>query len=352
MQSPTKALAPEYYCRPDIFDQEQIHIFSQHWWLVGATHELAQAGDYIARKVGKFPVFIVRDEAGAFRGFHNTCRHRAGPIVSECRGRCPGKLLVCQYHGWSYDFQGGLKNAHSLNDLINKKDYSLYSIRVEIWNGLIFACTSAEAVGLSEWLGDIEQIAARFPATSTLSQHGILEKKGSCNWKCYGDNSCEGYHVGLVHQTLRTNTSNDRIKLGCFDNGQFVGFDVTYSASTEDSTRQGSGYWIYKFPGLLLHFSEFTFNAECVMPVKQDQIELSRWFWVDSENAALRGVRPDEIIESASTIMDEDLSICEKVYANLDAGKYQPGTLCSENEPGTIFLQKLIRQSYKEKGIR
>jgi len=342
-----KPLAPGYYCNPEVFKQEQTQIFGRHWWLIAASHELDQPGDYVGRKVGNYPVFIIRDDNGELHGFHNTCRHRAGPMVTDGHGSCPGKLLVCQYHGWSYDFRGHLKNAHSLNSAINKADYSLYPIRVATWNGLVFACADSEATELIEWLGDIPQIAARFPATDQLSPHGTIEKKGRTNWKCYADNSCEGYHVGLVHRSLGSTTNSDQIELKTFSNGRFVGFDVTYSASVEDPTRQGAGYWIYKYPGLLLHFSEFSFNAECVMPESAGEIALKRWFWINRNQAQRRGVTADSLVQSARTVIQEDLQICERVYENLAAEIYQPGVLSVADEPGTIFFQSLVREDYR-----
>ena len=47
--------------------------------------------------------------ARTLRGFHNVCRHRAGPLVTDPAGRCAN--LVCQYHGWSYDCDGALLAA-------------------------------------------------------------------------------------------------------------------------------------------------------------------------------------------------------------------------------------------------
>ena len=35
-----------------------------------------------------------------------------------------------------------------------------------------------------------------------MSFHGELVKEGRTNWKAYGDNSCEGYHVKPVHRAL------------------------------------------------------------------------------------------------------------------------------------------------------
>ena len=80
-----------------------------------------------------------------------------------------------------------------------------------------------------------------------------------------------------------------------------------------------------KFPGWLLHFSDYAFNTEVVIPLGPRRIRLVRWFWCAEELAAARGTSAGEAIESARVVMAEDLEICEAVQTNLEAGLYDTG---------------------------
>lgn len=339
------------YCDAEVFAKEQEPLFTQHWWLIGSQSELEAKGDYIATNLGRHPVFVVRDHQHRLQGFHNVCRHRAGPLITDSNGNISSNLLVCQYHGWSYDLQGRLINAHRLNTCINKAEHSLYPIRVSAWNGMVFASLGHDAPDLIEWLGEITEIAQPFPATASMVPLHTLEKSGNTNWKCYGDNSCEGYHVGLVHKALDSSMDQDAVTIHCYEKGKFVGFDVTYRASITDPSRHGKGLWIYKFPGLLLHFSENTFNAECVMPINEGKIELKRWFWSLPKEQSTLDVDASEAITSASVVMDEDLEICERVFENLSAGTYRSGILSPDDEPGTQYFQQLVREFHQANGV-
>ena len=122
-------------------------------------------------------------------------------------------------------------------------------------------------------------------------------------------------------------------------------FDVSYAPTANEPTRSGKGYWIYKFPGLLLHFAEYAFNAETVVPLFPDRIQIKRWFWVDPDQAKIRCVDADDILRSANQVIDEDLDICERVFNNLRAGVYGPGVLSNLAEPGTAYFQTLVENA-------
>ena len=63
--------------------------------------------------IAGYPLVVVVDREGELRGFHNVCRHRAGPLVDDGEGRASG--FVCRYHGWSYDTTGRLINARDFD---------------------------------------------------------------------------------------------------------------------------------------------------------------------------------------------------------------------------------------------
>jgi len=340
----TATLSHHCYHDHDVFAAECEQLFPGHWWLIGPLSELAGEGDYIALQLLKRPLVAVRDRQGILRGFYNLCRHRAGPLVTGDKGRC--RDFVCRYHGWRYACSGELLRAPGFetDGLADKRQLGLLPVRIEAWNGLIFACLDDNAPGLEAWLGDIAGIAARFDPVESLQFDGESRKSAACNWKTYGDNSCEGYHVGMVHRALGSSMQRETVVIDTCERGSFVGFDVSYTRG-EDQSRSGRGFWIYKFPGLLLHFAEYSFNAETVLPIAPDRIELKRWFWVDTEKARAGGVDPAAIKPASERVMDEDIAICERVQCNLASGVYPGGHLSKSQEPGTIFFQRLVRDA-------
>jgi len=337
-------LEHHYYHQADVFAFECEQVFKRHWWLVAPESAFAAAGDYQSFKLMQWPLLVVRDHQGELRGFYNLCRHRAGPLVDEGCGQ--RRDFVCRYHGWRYACSGELlKTPGFENDVIDDPaGMGLLPIRVASWNGMVFVCLDDSAPALDDWLGDIVAVARDYDSTTQMSYDGDTVKQAACNWKTYGDNSCEGYHVGMVHQALGSSMQRESVQIDSYENGQFVGFDVNYGDG-KDESRAGKGFWIYKFPGLLLHFAEFAFNAESVFPVDASSIRLQRWFWSHAAKAAQHGVDIASIRPNSEQVIDEDIRICERVQTNLASGAYPGGLLSPQQEPGTIYFQQLVREA-------
>ena len=338
----TETLPHHCYHDEAIYRHECESLFRRHWWLIGPEADFARPGDYLALNLLRWPLVIVRDERGTLRAFYNLCRHRAGPLVLDGSGN--RRDFVCRYHGWRYACSGELLKTpgFTAGEIGDPGELGLLPLRVDSWNGLVFVCLDETAADLPGWLGDIVDIAADYDPTAVMDFDGEARKPARCNWKTYGDNSCEGYHVGMVHQALGSSMQRESVNIETHDNGEFVGFDVTYSAGSDDS-RAGRGFWIYKFPGLLLHFAEYAFNAETVLPLAPDKIELRRWFWSQAQKSRDHGIDTASIRPNSEKVMDEDIAICELVQRNLAAGVYPGGKLSPTQEPGTVYFQQLVR---------
>lgn len=340
----TATLPHRHYHDSGTFELESERIFRRNWWLLGPDSAVADNGAYQALCLVKWPLVVIRDRQGELRGFYNLCRHRAGPLVFDGSGT--QRDFVCRYHGWRYACSGELLKTPGFDEaeVGDRADLGLLPIRVDTWNGLLFACLDAETPDLAEWLGDIVSIAARFDTTAGMHYDGEVHKPAACNWKAYGDNSCEGYHVGMVHGALGSSMERESVSIAAYENGRFVGFDVTYGAGRDES-RAGRGFWIYKFPGVLLHFSEYAFNAETVLPLSAGSIELRRWFWSNADSCREHGLDPASIRPNSEQVMDEDVHICEAVQRNLASSVYPGGRLSAKQEPGTLYFQHLVRDA-------
>ena len=102
-----RTLPAEWYTDAKLFEREQECIFTASWNYIGRVEQVAKAGDFLAGRVGKVPVVIVRDEAGTVRAYTNVCRHRGSELVLEkCGNR---RTLQCHYHAWTWGLDGTLR---------------------------------------------------------------------------------------------------------------------------------------------------------------------------------------------------------------------------------------------------
>jgi choline monooxygenase len=332
-------LPAAWYHDPAIFGRERDTIFARHWTPVARLAQLGSPGDFVTAEIAGRPIFVIRDRAGRINGFHNVCRHRAGPIVSAEAGRCD--VLRCRYHGWVYGQDGRLVKAPGFAESreFERGNFDLFPLRTATWNDLVFAALDRDGGGLESWLGDIVEAARDFPPIAAMIFRREAVVEGNANWKAYGDNSVEGYHLPFVHKSLSRSLKEDRVDIDTYENGGFVGFKVQYGALGAGG--KGRGFWIYKFPGVLLHFSEQAFNIERVVPIAPGRIRLIRWFW--ALETGPEGPDDEAEIEASIAVMHEDLGICEAVQRNLEAGVYSVGRLSPTAEKGTIFFQALVR---------
>ena len=125
--SPT--LPADWYLGPDQYEHERANIFASEWLWFASEAEVAAPCAYVAQEYAGWPLMVVRGDDGALRGFHNVCRHRAGPLVDDGAGRCAN--LVCQYHGWAYSFDGRLRSARDFGAMLDPDDFALHSIQVD-----------------------------------------------------------------------------------------------------------------------------------------------------------------------------------------------------------------------------
>ena len=337
-----ESLPAYWYYDDQVFRCEQDHIFSKNWSFVAPLADLDSPGKYVTAEIAGQGIVIVRTPSDDLRGHLNLCRHRASPVCAERTGHA--HQFTCPYHGWCYDLDGNLLQAPGFGDDLDKHEFGLVPVRVDAWNGLVFACLDPNCESLENWLGDIVDIAEGFPGVAEMEFDSMRSNLCNANWKNYSDNAAEGYHLSMIHPGLSGALVKPRTRIEPHENGKFVGFDVTYKEESGTGSHSGKGspgYWIYKFPGLLIHFSMSGFNIEKVIPMDSRSAEMQRWFWF---SPGVSGKQRNQVIEFSNQVMDEDMGICSKVQKNLEAGYYQTGMLSPQREPGTIFFQACVRE--------
>lgn len=205
------------YRDPAIFEAEMDRIFSNTWVWVAHASELPSPNSFKTAHVGRQPVIVTRDKSGAVHVLLNRCRHRA---ASVCEGKT-GKagVFVCPYHGWSYNNDGTLRavpRAEGYPADFDKSEYSLTSLRVEEYQGLIFATCKQDIEPLVDFLGSAKKWIDLFMKQGAgfgVKAAGQHRFRFPGNWKIQLENTTDAYHFPIVHKTFLTSLDEETEEL-------------------------------------------------------------------------------------------------------------------------------------------
>jgi choline monooxygenase len=329
----TATLPASWYHDPAVYACERQAIFGREWLLVGHAGELARPGAYLATTIAGWNIVVVRDATGVLRGFHNVCRHRAGPLVDNGIGQVT--TLVCRYHGWAYDLDGRLRTARDFGESsdFDPEVCSLAPVTAAHWRNLVFVNLAADARPLLEALGGLADACEPFPMEDmvhTLDVDHDLE----ANWKTYADNYLEGYHIPLVHRELNRQVDASRYSVTVGDRWCRHDAPARKRAAT-------NGRWLWRWPNLALNLYPDAMNIERFLPVGPRRTRISyRYFFRD-------GVIDEEVLRVSKTLIEEDRSICEAVQRNLESGAYTAGVLSPRHEEGVGAFQSWVREALR-----
>src|SRR6185295_14896672 len=111
-------------------------IFMSAWQVVCHTNEIRNPGDYVTFATLGERAFVIRDEAGVVRAFHNVCAHA---VVQGGAGHCEG-YLRCPYHGWTYQLDGSNRSVSAPHTFasFDTRPFGLKPLDCEIYRGFVF----------------------------------------------------------------------------------------------------------------------------------------------------------------------------------------------------------------------
>lgn len=193
-----RALPASWYRSDGLYELERRAIFSRRWILISHQLRFTKTGEWVRFEFAGFPIFIIRDRSGKINAFHNVCRHRAYPVVTEDKGTA--QILACKYHGWSYGLNGNLAKAPGYQELptFDKSANGLLPIHTHvdaagfIWVNLD-ASKEPEIPWSEDLLGaDTQERFKRFNFNDYHFDH-TWQMSGEYNWKQLGDNYNECY---------------------------------------------------------------------------------------------------------------------------------------------------------------
>ena len=193
------------YFSQELFDLECETLFKTHWQFVCHVNEAADIGAYVTFDVAGERALVIRGHDGILRAFHNLCRHRGSRIVPEARGVC-NKAMVCPYHGWAYNLDGGLRGIANRDSFppMQAEKWGLKPLEMEIWNGLVFIRFQAgPQPSVAEVLARFDdEIAPYDLANMVPTDSNSMDDLLPVNWKSVRDVDNEGYHVRQAHPGL------------------------------------------------------------------------------------------------------------------------------------------------------
>jgi anthranilate 1,2-dioxygenase large subunit len=193
---------PAVYAR----EQERIHR-GPTWNFLGLEVEVPNPGDYKATFVGETPVVLTRTKSGEVTAWVNRCAHRGAQVCRTTRGNA--SKHTCVYHQWSYDSSGALRGVPFKRGVqgragmpadFDQGSHGLQVLRIECYQGLVFATFDDDLVPLRDYLGpEMTPWIDRLLAGRELVYLGCTRQHSRSNWKLYFENVKDPYHASLLH---------------------------------------------------------------------------------------------------------------------------------------------------------
>lgn len=187
------------FCADHILQAERAALFATTPQPVAFSGELPEPGSYLAVTVQDTPVLLTRDEQGQLHAQVNACAHRGAPLAS---GYGSQRVLVCPFHGWTYNLDGSLRGRPQANSFSTApEECSLRRLCVSESGGIIVVAPG-EAVqqpAVDAALAEIsdELASFEFQRYRTLMRR---ELQVQANWKLINDLSLESYHFSNLHR--------------------------------------------------------------------------------------------------------------------------------------------------------
>jgi phenylpropionate dioxygenase-like ring-hydroxylating dioxygenase large terminal subunit len=187
------------YINPELTDIEYELLIRPSWQFACHVNQLKQPGDFATLDMMRDSIVVMRGKDGVIRAFTNACRHRGSKLLDgsgSCRAR-----ITCPYHGWSYGLDGRLAAIPSESSFpgIDKSEFGLKPVEIEILLGLVFVRVTGSGPSLAEMWGDFVEVARpyRLEEMEPVDQPWI--DTWNCNWKVAVDNNLENYHLPIGH---------------------------------------------------------------------------------------------------------------------------------------------------------
>jgi Rieske 2Fe-2S family protein len=356
----SRMLPRDAYTSPRVFAFEQERFFAGSWTCVGREGDLEGTGAQRAVRVGGAGVLLVRGTDGRVRAFPNTCRHRGHELlgVGEQTTR---RTVLCPYHAWTYDLDGGLRAAPGFRDHqdFRPAEHGLVELPLESWHGFLFVNGSGDAPPFAEHVGALDDLVAPYRPERlvALASH---EYDLACNWKVVLENYHECYHCPLLHPELcqvSPPASGDNFELdGAWVGGTMDLKDHAVTMSLDghsdgvpipglDGERLRTVAYLGLFPNLLLSLHPDYLMTHLVEPLGPALSHVVCTWYFPPEATGRPGFDPSYAVEFWDRTNRQDWAACESVQRGMASPHFQPGPLAPA-EDAVYSVVTMIARAY------
>lgn len=338
--SEARMLPVAAYTDVDVLAAESERIFANAWTCVGRTADLVTPGDYLTADLasatgGHRSVIVLRNDDGEIAAFDNVCVHRCSALVDG-----PGNAtrITCPYHAWSYRLDGQLVSAPFMNRSLeadgtpfDRNAHHLTPIRIETWQGFIYATQSSETPPLSPRLAGLTEVVARYRMEGYVPVFNRVDEWDT-NWKLLVENFMDAYHIFKVHKnsfgafgdsTAETTLypGTDDFAFHVVEDSPDAEFGVADPSNTElDGAWRHSSVLAAVFPTHVMQLQPDWLWYLDISPLGTGRVRI-RWS-VSVAPEVLAGRRvPSEYVDRVMTLLhlvnSEDLPIVEGIHRSL-----------------------------------
>jgi choline monooxygenase len=318
-----------WYIDPLFLGLERDRVFRRSWQPAGRLEQLAHTGDYASGHLTGEPYVVLRDTKGDLRAFFNVCRHHASCIV---QGQGNVKQLVCPYHGWTYDLDGGLRKAPHLGGVrdFDRRQFGLVPMDVASWGPLVFVRPAADGPSLEELL---EPLGGRIEF-GELQFAKRVQYEVQCNWKVFVDNYLDGgYHVGHLHGGLASQLALDSYRTEIADRVSIQTCEAGSAERTDDGVDfaerlAGGAVYAFIYPNFMINRYGPMMDTNWVLPLGHDRT-LTVFDYYFERSVISNRAFVESSLAASDRVQQEDVAVCESVQRGLrssayDRGRYAP----------------------------
>ena len=194
-----KSPLEDFTCR-DLLAEEQRVFFRETPLFMGLSGDLPGNGSYWADSQTGSAILMTRDDAGRFRAFANSCRHRGAQVVADGRGA--RTRFACPFHAWTYGSGGDLIAVNRAERFgpVDRARHGLVELPSAERHGTLWVRpTPGDAVDVDACLGGLADDMAHWDLPRQVyAGSQVLEAR--MNWKLAIDTFGENYHFDVLHR--------------------------------------------------------------------------------------------------------------------------------------------------------
>lgn len=339
------------YTSAAVLAWERRHLFAGSWTCLGRAAELREGNTHCARTIGDVGV-VLTFSGETVRAFANTCRHRAHELLPT-GAAADRRALVCPYHGWSYDLDGGLRAAPRMGADLNPGEFALVGLPVVDWHGWVFVNATGTARSFAEHLGTLDGYVAPYrPEKLVVKARHTYEV--AANWKIIAENYHECYHCPQIHPELCAVTppnSGDN----WHEPGAWVGGSMTLREHAETMSLDGASggvmldgvdrrsvRYIGVFPNVLLSLHPDYVLTHRLEPLAPGLTRVEcEWLFLDEVTD------PSYAVDFWDVTNRQDWRACESVQRGVSSPHFRPGPL-APNETAIYDWVTLLARAYRD----